>query len=203
MASISFNSNGGNNIILWEKNLLNDLYEKQVEIEDHPIKKPIFIMEINKDSFLVYFVDGIISIYSSKKNKQLYKLNKININGIKNIIPINEEIILLIYSNGVMIYNLSLKKNSKFFTFNYNLNDVCSLSNNIFLANFTQERNFGLIPLIYDSFLQKIVLGDNLLDIHINEISKIILLSSGELVTASKDKFMKIWKIKKNNVINN
>ena len=201
LASISFNTNGGNNIILWEKNLLNDLYENKVE--DHPIKKPIFIMEINKDSFLVYFIDGFISIYSSKKNKELYKLNKININGIKNIIPINEEIILLIYSNGVMIYNLSLKKNSKFFTFNYNLNDVCSLSNNIFLANFTQERNFGLIPLIYDSFLQKIVLGDKLIDIHINEISKIILLSSGELVTASKDKFMKIWKIKKNNVINN
>ena len=198
LASIIFIPNELNNIItIWEKNLISDLYEKKVEKLSN--KKPIFIKEINNYSFLVYFPEEI-SIYSSKTIQEIQKLSRINkAETIKDIILINEDIIFLIYKDGLMIYSLLLKKSSKYYILNYNLNFITNFpnSNNIFLTNYSEGNNFGLIPLMYDSFIQKITLGDVIKSNHSKEITIIKFLSSDELVTVSLDQTLKYWKIKK------
>ena len=187
-------------IELWDKNLMEDLYESK---EKHlPNKKPIFLKEINKDSFLVYFYEGM-SIYSSKKCQEIIQLTRINKPQIiKDIISINEDIIFIIYHDSIMIYNLLLNKNSNYYKLGFNVHFICKIpnSNNSFLTNYIKNNNFGLIPLIYDSFNQKINLGEQIKTNHEKEITNVKFLSSEELITVSLDKSLKFWKIKKKNI---
>ena len=201
LVSIIFIPNELNNIItIWDKNLINDLYEKKDDKKFN--KKPVFIKEINNYSFLIYFSEEM-SIYNSKKFIEIKKLSRINTTEIiKDIILINEDIIFLIYRDGLMIYNLLINKNSKYYKLNYYLNFITNIpnSNNIFLTNYSEGNNFGLIPLMYDSFIQKINLGEMIKSNHKNEITNIKFLSSNEFITGSLDNFSKYWKIKKKKV---
>ena len=97
LISISNIPNGEvNNLIFWEKNLITGIYEKA---EQYGLtKSALLIIELNKYSFLIFFKDGIISIYNSKTSKEIVKLVKINNfkidNEIKRMIKINEDNIL-------------------------------------------------------------------------------------------------------------
>ena len=162
-------------------------------------------MELNKHSFLIYFKEGIISIYNSKTNKEIEKLIRINNNktdnDFKRMIKINEGNILLLYKKGLLIYNILLKKVSNIFTVDYELINVYKIPNynDIFITNYLEHKKFGLIPLYLDSFIQQFKFGEIIRNIHNNEITCFKILNNGDLVTGSLDKYMKIWKIKKKN----
>jgi WD40 repeat protein len=213
LASISYIPNQDNYIIIWEKNLMYDEYERKKI--NHIDELPHYLMELNKISFLVYFENEKLSIFNSKTNEEIKKLPKIKtINTEKpsykvfNMIRINENIIMFVYPNGVLLYNLLLKRYTKIFALNYIVKDICYLPNDkeaFFINYFESKKNqrkatvksFGLIPLIYDLFLQKVKLGNEILDIHRSDIKCVKLLSNNYLITGSSDNFMKIWKITK------
>ena len=197
LVSMSFIPNAQNNIILWENNLMSNLYEK-IEVS-HPIQIPETMLEINNNSFLVYFKDSIISLYDSNTNKEKGKMIKINNTyGIKNMIKINEDNVLLLYPNGIIIYNYALIEISNFYTFEFKILDLCQIpnSNNIFLSSIHLQNDYELIHLILDFFNQKVDLGESIKNIHEGAITCTNILNNGNLVTGSLDNSIKIWKIK-------
>ena len=197
LVSMSFIPNAQNNIILWENNLMSNLYEK-IEVS-HPIQIPETMLEINNNSFLVYFKDSIISLYDSNTNKEKGKMIKINNTyGIKNMIKINEDNVLLLYPNGAIIYNYALIEISNFYTFEFKILDLCQIpnSNNIFLTSIYRQNDYDLIHLILDFFNQKINLGESIKNNHEGAITCTNILNNGDLVTGSLDNSIKIWKIK-------
>ena len=216
LASISYNSKAENYIIILEKNLINDEYEKK---KINPLKevddKPHYLMELNNNSFLVYFEEENLIILNSKTNeaiKKLPKIKTINTNNPKNkvfkMIRINENILMFIYNNGFLLYNLLLNRYTKVYTLHYKIKDICQIPNDnkSFFINYCESTNrnsinnsFGLIPVIYDEFLQKVELGNEILNIHSQEITCVKLLSNNYLVTSSSDNKMKMWKINKQN----
>ena len=136
--------------------------------------------------------------------KSRIKLNNRDITNSKifNMIRINENIIIFVYRNGFLIYNLLLNE-YKAYTFKYIIKDICQIpnENKSFFINFIKKTenasHFGLIPIIYNEFSQKIELGNEILDIHNNEITCIKLLSNNNVITSSPKDSMKIWKINK------
>ena len=203
LASISQIPNEGSNIILWEKNLISNEYE--IEEKKNPKTIAVHIMELNNDSFLVFFIDGLLSIYNSKTSEEKKKLSRIknvenNINKtteIKKMIKINDENILFIYQKCALIYNILLKETTKVYPFNFDIYDISRTPNyNIYFSNYFDNGKYGLIHLLYNSFIQKIDLNAPILEIHTNVITCIKLLNDGNLVTGSLDKSMKSWKIK-------
>ena len=195
---------GGNNIIFWEKNLITDIYEK---VEQKNLTKiPFSIIELNKYSFLVIFKEGIISIFSSKTNKELIKFTKINNYNpeqeIEKMIKYNEKNILFFFQKGLFIYNILLNEISNIFAFGFNIIDLSIIPNynRIFLIYQSEKNdNTGIIPLYLNPMTRQFDYEEIIEKIHNNKITCIKILNNGDLVTGSLDKYMKIWKIKKNN----
>ncbi len=217
LASISYNPKAENYIIIWEKNLMSDEYEKK---KTNPLKevndKPHYLMELNNNSILVYFEEENLIILNSKTNeiiKKLPKIKTINTNNPKykvfKMIRINENILMFVYNNGFLLYNLLLNKFTKVYTLQYMIKDICQIPNDnkSFFINYCESntnrnstvRSYGLIPVIYDEFLQKVELGHEILNIHSQDITCVKLLSNNYLVTSSLDNKMKMWKINKQN----
>ena len=200
LVSISYNPNEGSNVIIWEKNLIKDLYEKK--LTKSLTKIPGLIMELNQNSFLIYFNEGIISIYNLKTNKinNCTNISKTP-NEIQKMIKINEGNILFIFKKCALIYNIFLNQISKIYIINFECIDICKIPNyNIYFSNISEKGKFGLIHLYFDFFLQKLDLGESIFDIHTNEITCLKLINDSNLVTGSLDKSMKIWKIKKRKI---
>ena len=195
LVSISYIPNTANNIISWEKDLINDLYGK--EASEHPLTIPLSLFELNKHSFLVYFHDGLISMYNSKTMKEIEKLKKINCEIIA-FTKINDDNILLLCKKNIIIFNILLNEISKAYSFNYNCINICKLndSNNIYLNDYNYENSYGLILLIHDLFIQKIESSEIIINnIHSDRITCFKLLKNNNLVTGSVDKYIKFWKI--------
>ena len=217
LASISYNPKAENYIIIWEKNLMSDEYEKK---KTNPLKevndKPHYLMELNNNSILVYFEEENLIILNSKTNeiiKKLPKIKTINTNNpnykVFKMIRINENILMFVYNNGFLLYNLLLNRFTKVYTLHYMINDISHIPNDnkSFFINYRESNtnrnstvnSYGLIPVIYDEFLQKVELGHEILNIHSQDITCVKLLSNNYLVTSSLDNKMKMWKINKQN----
>ena len=207
LVSISYIPNQDNYIIIWEKNLIYGEYERKKI--NHLNELPLYLMELNNNTFLVYYEQNKLSIFDSKTNEEIKKLAKIKLNNIDityssifNMIRINENIIIFVYRNGFLLYHLLLNE-YKAYTLKYKIKDICQIPNEkkSFFINFRKitenASHFGLIPIIYNEFFQKIELGNEILDIHNNEITCIKLLSNNNVITSSLNDSMKIWKINK------
>jgi hypothetical protein len=178
-----------NNIILWKKNLMSGEYEKARSIK---IDKAIDLLEIDKNTVLVYCSDHQIYLYDSNnyERKLLRTIRADNIN-FKKMYKITNNVIIAIYNEFVLILDLtriSCILLSKFY------DDVCYVpnSNNSFIATHSQLSGFDIIN--YDILEQKI----NCINIQNNilrdTINSIFSLSNGDIITCSSDT-IKIWKI--------
>ena len=196
---------------------MSDEYEKK---KTNPLKevndKPHYLMELNNNSILVYFEEENLIILNSKTNeiiKKLPKIKTINTNNpnykVFKMIRINENILMFVYNNGFLLYNLLLNRFTKVYTLHYMINDISHIPNDnkSFFINYRESNtnrnstvnSYGLIPVIYDEFLQKVELGHEILNIHSQDITCVKLLSNNYLVTSSLDNKMKMWKINKQN----
>ena len=177
------------NIILWKKNLMSGEYEKARSIK---IDKAIDLLEIDKNTVLVYCSDHQIYLYNSNnyERKQLGIIRADNIN-FKKMYKITNNVIIAIYNEFVLILDLT---RISCILLSRCYDDVCYVpnSNNSFIATHSQLSGFDIIN--YDILEQKI----NCINIQNNilrdTINSIFSLSNGDIITCSSDT-IKIWKI--------
>ena len=198
LVSISYSNNdkNKNSIIFWKKNIMIGNYEKNENINIKPLERPIDIVEINKEKFVVLFENNILYCFNSK-NGDLKELPKIDSpNNFKKMIKIIEDGILFMNNNNFLLYSLSSLQ-QKSLNIQYNIIDIfyISNSNNNFLASFSEENNHGFLLLNIDFLkykIDKIKILCN--EAHSLKINCIHQLNNGDIITGSDDKTIKIWK---------
>ena len=186
-----------NKIIFWKINLMKGNYE----IYKRKIKKerPISILEINKEKFVVLLKNKILYCYDSKsgEEKNLVILNTLNL--FKKMVKVKEDCILLIYEKYLYLFSTS-NLQIKYYINEYNITDIwyISNSNNFFFASFTKDGSYGFFLLNIDILKFKIYVFRKLInkEAHSNKINCICQLNNGDIVTGSDDRKIKIWDIK-------
>ena len=216
LISIGYIPNMNNTINFWKKNLITEQYNedvgKQIKIDNYT---PISIMEINKNIFLVLFIEenhedkknqlNIIKTYDTITNKELeWKLRIKVSSNFKKMIKVNEKNIICLYSTGIILINLYHKQSSKFYGINENIifDNICSApnSNRFFLVSFYEKKKkknlYGIKKISCNLFFHELYFNEEYEIIYENKITSLIKLSNENIITASEDKNIKIWELK-------
>ena len=197
LVSISYSiaNENKNNIIFWNKNIMKGIYEIYKEIPKK--EKPIKILEINKEKFVVLFENNILYCYNSKNGDE-NELPKIdNPITFKKMIKIPEDGILFIDNKNYLLFSItSLQQKS--FHGDFSITDICYINNfnNYFFASFSQENNHGFLLLKIDLNKYKMHYKLYKLDAHPLKINCIYNLKKWDVITCSDDKTIKIWNLK-------
>ena len=181
-------------IIFWKKNLINGEYDKYKSITK---EKAIYLIERDKNSFLVYDDNGGICSYDSFTCKET-KFGSITINWsriFKKMFKVTENDILFVYQELIAFLNLISKSFSKEETI---YEDICYApnSNNSFLATYIKNSNNvnGIDVISYNPLNKKITISYSQNNLHRKKINLLLVLSNENLITCSEDE-IKIWKI--------
>lgn len=124
----------GYNIIVFQKSLIDNLYEKTSNIN---IKEKIFeLFEINQNQFIVYTKNNCIKIFNSENHelvsdKNLSQDDNNNLNIIS-VQKLNENIIILIEKNTIFLYSLLNNQTIKSFGIKEDIGGICKLVDNQF-----------------------------------------------------------------------
>ena len=198
LSQIINNENNENNemkdMIFWKKNLINGEYDKYKSITK---EKAIYLIERDKNSFLVYDDNGGICSYDSFTCKET-KFGSITINWsriFKKMFKVTENDILFIYQELIAFSNLISKSfNKKDIIYE----DICYApnSNNSFLATYIKNSNNvnGIDVISYNPLNKKITISYSQNNLHRKKINLLLVLSNDNLITCSEDE-IKIWKI--------
>ena len=189
-----------NKISFWEKKLINREYEI-IDSNDKNKENPIHILEINDKNYLIIFENNEIYIYDSnpKEGGKKYVFTIKNQSVCERMIQVENEGILLIFLNTIYLLNIkTLRRASTIKRFLFN--DICCIDNfkKNFLISYTNNMDYGLLLLNSDLnknelFEIKEIINDN----SNYGINCMKLLSNGDIITASNDKTVKIFKILK------
>ena len=198
LSQIINNENNENNemkdMIFWKKNLINGEYDKYKSITK---EKAIYLIERDKNSFLVYDDNGGICSYDSFTCKET-KFGSITINWsriFKKMFKVTENDILFIYQELIAFSNLISKSfNKKDIIYE----DICYApnSNNSFLATYIKNSNNvnGIDVISYNPLNKKMIISYSQNNLHRKKINLLLVLSNDNLITCSEDE-IKIWKI--------
>ena len=198
LVSISYSTKdiNQNNIIFWKKNIMVGHYEIYRKISKK--ERPIEILEINKEIFVVLFEKNILKCYNSI-NFEENKNNLLIIDSpfsFKKMIKIYENDVVFIYENNFILFSLSSLQ-VKTISIQFNITDIfyISNSNNYFLASFSEGNNHGFLLLKIDFLKYKIYTYRNSIynKAHSLKINSIYQLSNGDIITGSDDKTIKFW----------
>ena len=186
-----------NKIIFWKINLMRGNYVVYKKIEKE--EKPVDILEINKEKFVILYENKILYCYDSKtgEEKKLLQINTLNL--YKKMVKVKEDGILLIYEKYLFLFSIkSLQE--KYYTIEYTITDIwyISNSNNYFLASFTKENNHGFFLLNIDILKFRIYVFKKMInnEVHTLKINCIYQLNNGDIITGSDDRKIKIWDTK-------
>ena len=189
-----------NKISFWEKKLINREYEI-IDSNDKNKENPIHILEINDKNYLIIFENNEIYIYDSnpKEGGKKYVFTIKNQSACERMIQVENEGILLIFLNTIYLLNIkTLRRASTIKRFLFN--DICCIDNfkKNFLISYTNNMDYGLLLLNSDLnknelFEIKEIINDN----SNYGINCMKLLSNGDIITASNDKTVKIFKLLK------
>ena len=192
LVGISYFLNNNNNyIIFFKKNLINGFYEKEKKKEIH---KPISIMEINKEKFVVLFKNNDLIIYDSKKAEETELITINSLFNLKKMIKIEKDGILFYNENYLALFSiLSLK--IIYFKRDFIIIDICNFynSNKYFLGSFYEGNDHGFILLEINLLKYEIYTKIKFNNRHSMKINCIFQLSNGDIVSGSDDKTIKIW----------
>ena len=193
--SQTLNNHESDNIILWKKNLMNGEYGKEKSINKD---RAIYLLEMDKNSFIVYCNNNQIFSYNSKSLEET-NIGIIEINGIhyfKKMLKMSDNDILLLYQELIVFVNLKSGLSS---SYQYNYNDICYIpdSKSSFLASYFRiTGNINSLSYINFDLIKR---KENHIDyqpyFHTNIINCIFSLSNGDIITCSYDRTIKIWKI--------
>ena len=188
------NNHESDNITLWKKNLMKGEYENAKTIKKDTA---IYLLEMDKNSFIVYCNDSQIYSYNSKSLEET-NIGRIEINGthyFKKILKMSDNDILLLFQELIIFKNLKSGLSS---SFAYNINDICYIpdSNSSFLASYKTTDNFYSLSNINFNIIKRKENHKNYQpNFHTNIINCIFSLSNGDIITCSHDRTIKIWKI--------
>ena len=188
-----------NRIIVWKKDLISGNYETYKDIS--LFEKPLSILEIDKNKFIVHFEDNTLYKFDSQtynKNKVL-KIKTKN-NNFKNMIKVEENGILFIYENTLILFNLKNLINN-IISIKYTINSICNIDNDkkYFLTSFSKNDNYGLLLFYINLNENKIYRINKVLinNAHSGLINSVYKLNNDNIViTGSSDKYIKIWETK-------
>ena len=196
--SYSISDKYKNHIIFWKKNIMRGNYDIFKKIENR--ERPIEILEINKEKFIVLFENNCLFSYNSNANKiNETKLIKINSQfPLKKMIKVKEDGILFIYEQYFILFSSSSLQ-VKNFPIEHNITDICYISNNYFLESFSEENNQEFLLLYIDLIKFEInklkCIKKKGTIIHKLRINCIYQLSNTNIITGSDDKTINIWDI--------
>ena len=194
--SYSISDKYKNHIIFWKKNIMRGNYNIFKKIENR--ERPIEILEINKEKFIVLFENNCLFSYNSNANKiNETKLIKIDSQfPLKKMIKVKEDGILFIYEQYFILFSLSSLQ-VKNFPIEHNITDICYISNNYFLESFSEENNQEFLLLYIDLIKFEInkfkCIKKKGTIIHKLRINCIYQLSNTNIITGSDDKTINIW----------
>ena len=195
--SYSINEPKKNKIIFWKINLMRGNYEifKKVQKDERPLS----ILEMNKEKFVILFDNKILNCYYSKNGEEKILLTLDSIKSFKKMIKVKEDGILLIYEKYLILLSISSLQ-VKPFKIEYNITDICyiSKSNNYFLASFTKENNHGFFLFNIDILKFRIYVFKKMInnEAHSLKINFIYQLNNRNIITGSDDRKIKIWDTK-------
>ena len=196
--SYSISDKYKNYIIFWKQNIMKGKYELCKTIEKR--ERPIEILEINKEKFLVLFENNYLYCYNSNINKiNETKLIKIeNQFPLKKMIKVKEDGILFVNEKYFILFSLTSLQ-VKNIPIEHNITDICyiSNSNNFFLESFSEENNQEFLLLNIDLIKYEInkfkCTKKKGTKIHNLRINCIYQLNNGNIITGSEDKKINIW----------
>ena len=195
--SYSINVPKKNKVIFWKINLMKGNYEIYKKLEKE--EKPIDILEINKEKFVILFENKNLCCYNSKSGEENILLTISNLNLFKKMVKVKEDGILLVYEKLLFLFSLSSLQ-IKYFTIDYKITDIMyiSNSNNYYLASFTKENNHGFFLLNIDILKFRVFIFKKMIknEAHSLKINCIYQLNNGDIITGSDDRKIKIWDTK-------
>ena len=197
LISISYSKidNSKNKIIIWNKNLMSGNYEiyKTINIK----QKPISLLEINKNYFVVFCSENILYSYYSKSGEEYQKINIKSNSNFKKMIKVIEDGILFLYEKNLLLFCLS---NLQIRNFELeNITEIYNISNsNNYLATFSEQNYITIILLVIDLNKFEIYKNNDIIikNAHSMIINCIFQLKNGNILTGSDDKKIKIWDTK-------
>ena len=190
-------------LVFWKKNLMSEKYEIEKKLKRF---RAIYLLEMNKYTFLVYCNNDQIFSYDS--NTRISKeIGIVKTDFMKKFIKmakVTEDDILLVYQERIMFLSIT-NKICKHLIAIYD--DICYIpnSNNSLLASYSDKINkIYSLDIISWNINLKTVNSTNFYDnIHEDIINCIFRLSNGDIITCSYDKNIKIWKIITKPIISN
>ena len=192
--SYSITNQYKNNIIFWKKNIMKGNYEIYNKIPKK--ERPIQILEINKEKFVVLFENNILCCYDSKNGDET-ELPKIeNPIVFKKMFKILEEGILFINKKNMVLFSISSLQQKSFHA-EFNIINICQIynSNKYFFASFSEENNHGFLIMKIDLNKYKLYFKKYKDGAHSLKINCIYNRNKFDIITCSDDKTIKIWKI--------
>ena len=198
------------NAIVWKKNLSKDNYNFYYSISD--INNNIYsILELNKESFVIYRNGGILIFYNATSFIESRKLNLNLENPLnnktfrENLCLVNKEIFAADGVTCIYLISISTMEIIKDITFDgyENLNAFCSLNDNKGLLAACSKRNSKNKNEIRNDLLQYQLNENNndyeLITIIQNEtetrkVLSVVYLKKCAIVSGSDDGTVKVWK---------
>ena len=192
-----------NEIIFWKKNLIKGEYEIY---KRKTLNEAKYIIEYDRNSFLVYCVGNKLYLFDSNtgKGKYLGTIKTESASNFKKMMKIGEKGVLFFYSEYLIMLNMEtliyVPLIKSFHEIYYSPNSKTS-----FIGSFSEKINKqkmnGIYKINCDLIKNEINYEKSSDNIHSDVINKILSLSNGDLITCSLDNSIKSWRIieKKNN----
>ena len=181
-------------MILWKKNLINGEYEKSKSINK---KEAIYLLEMDKNSFLVYFDNDQINSYNSFTFKET-KFGAVTIDFplyFKKMVKVADNDILFVYQDLFASLNV-ISKSYKTISNIYDDIYYAPNSKNSFLGTYTKKSDKinGIEFISYNSLNRKMINLYSQNNLHDKKINFVLGLSNDNIITCSENE-IKIWKI--------